>query len=242
MKIIMLGAPGAGKGTQAKMIAEKYGIPHVSTGDIFRANIKNGTELGMEAKKYMDQGQLVPDELTVKILLDRVAQDDCKNGYVLDGFPRTIPQAEVLDKALTELGDAIDFAIDVNVPDENIVKRMSGRRACLSCGATYHIEHIPPKKEGICDKCGQELVLRDDDKPETVLNRLKVYHDQTQPLIDFYTKKKCIKDRRRHQGYERGICGYRSNPWLRKVRISDQQQKSPERKGEENGSNYQITA
>ena len=144
MKIIMLGAPGAGKGTQAKMIAEKYGIPHVSTGDIFRANIKNGTELGMEAKKYMDQGQLVPDELTVKILLDRVAQDDCKNGYVLDGFPRTIPQAEVLDKALTELGDAIDFAIDVNVPDENIVKRMSGRRACLSCGAPYHIEHIPP--------------------------------------------------------------------------------------------------
>ena len=183
MKIIMLGAPGAGKGTQAKMIAEKYGIPHVSTGDIFRANIKNGTELGMEAKKYMDQGQLVPDELTVKILLDRVAQDDCKNGYVLDGFPRTIPQAEVLDKALTELGDAIDFAIDVNVPDENIVKRMSGRRACLSCGTTYHIEHIPPKKEGICDKCGQELVLRDDDKPETVLNRLKVYHDQTQPCL-----------------------------------------------------------
>ena len=192
MKIIMLGAPGAGKGTQAKMIAEKYGIPHVSTGDIFRANIKNGTELGMEAKKYMDQGQLVPDELTVKILLDRVAQDDCKNGYVLDGFPRTIPQAEVLDKALTELGDAIDFAIDVNVPDENIVKRMSGRRACLSCGTTYHIEHIPPKKEGICDKCGQELVLRDDDKPETVLNRLKVYHDQTQPLIEFYTKKNIL--------------------------------------------------
>ena len=193
MKIIMLGAPGAGKGTQAKMIAEKYGIPHVSTGDIFRANIKNGTELGMEAKKYMDQGQLVPDELTVKILLDRVAQDDCKNGYVLDGFPRTIPQAEVLDKALTELGDAIDFAIDVNVPDENIVKRMSGRRACLSCGTTYHIEHIPPKKEGICDKCGQELVLRDDDKPETVLNRLKVYHDQTQPLIDYYTKAGILK-------------------------------------------------
>ena len=192
MKIIMLGAPGAGKGTQAKMIAEKYGIPHVSTGDIFRANIKNGTELGMEAKKYMDQGQLVPDELTVKILLDRVAQDDCKNGYVLDGFPRTIPQAEVLDKALTELGDAIDFAIDVNVPDENIVKRMSGRRACLSCGTTYHIEHIPPKKEGICDKCGQELVLRGDDKPETVLNRLKVYHDQTQPLINFYTKKNVL--------------------------------------------------
>ncbi|MBO5987088.1 MAG: adenylate kinase [Lachnospiraceae bacterium] len=189
MKIIMLGAPGAGKGTQAKMIAEKFQIPHVSTGDIFRANIKNGTELGKEAKKYMDQGQLVPDELTVKILLDRVAQADCANGYVLDGFPRTIPQAEVLDEALSKLGEKIDFAINVDVPDENIVRRMSGRRACLSCGATYHIEHIPPKKEGICDVCGQPLVLRDDDKPETVLNRLKVYHDQTQPLIDFYSKK-----------------------------------------------------
>ncbi|MBQ7926961.1 MAG: adenylate kinase [Lachnospiraceae bacterium] len=193
MKIIMLGAPGAGKGTQAKMIAEKYQIPHVSTGDIFRANIKNGTELGMEAKKYMDQGQLVPDELTVKILLDRVAQADCANGYVLDGFPRTIPQAEVLDKALTELGESIDYAVDVNVPDENIVRRMSGRRACLACGATYHIAHIPPKKEGICDTCGQELVLRDDDKPETVLKRLQVYHEQTQPLIDFYTAKGVLR-------------------------------------------------
>lgn len=193
MKIIMLGAPGAGKGTQAKMIAEKYQVPHVSTGDIFRANIKNGTELGMEAKKYMDQGQLVPDELTVKILLDRVAQPDCKNGYVLDGFPRTIPQAEVLDKALAELSESIDYAINVDVPDENIVKRMSGRRACLSCGATYHIEHVPPKKEGICDTCGQELVLRDDDKPETVLNRLDVYHKQTQPLIDFYTEKGVLR-------------------------------------------------
>lgn len=194
MKIIMLGAPGAGKGTQAKMIAEKYQVPHVSTGDIFRANIKNGTELGKEAKKYMDQGLLVPDELTVKILLDRVAKDDCKNGYVLDGFPRTIPQAEVLDKALSELGDGIDYAINVDVPDENIVRRMSGRRACLACGATYHIAHIPPKKEGICDTCGQELVLRDDDKPETVLNRLKVYHDQTQPLIDFYAAKGVLKN------------------------------------------------
>lgn len=193
MKIIMLGAPGAGKGTQAKMIAEKYSIPHISTGDIFRANIKNGTQLGMEAKKYMDQGLLVPDELTVKILLDRVANEDCKNGYVLDGFPRTIPQAEVLDKALTELGDKIDYAIDVDVPDENIVRRMGGRRACLSCGATYHIEHIPPKTEGICDTCGQELVLRDDDKPETVQNRLSVYHEQTQPLIDFYAAKGVLK-------------------------------------------------
>lgn len=193
MKIIMLGAPGAGKGTQAKMIAEKYGIPHVSTGDIFRANIKNGTQLGMEAKKYMDQGLLVPDELTVKILLDRVAQEDCKNGYVLDGFPRTIPQAEVLDKALAELGEEIDYAVNVDVPDENIVKRMFGRRACLSCGATYHVEHIPPKQEGVCDNCGQSLVLRDDDKPETVQNRLKVYHDQTQPLIDFYTAKGVLR-------------------------------------------------
>ena len=193
MKIIMLGAPGAGKGTQAKMIAEKYGVPHVSTGDIFRANIKNGTQLGMEAKKYMDQGLLVPDELTVRILLDRVAQDDCKNGYVLDGFPRTIPQAQVLDEALTKLGDKIDYAIDVDVPDENIIRRMSGRRACLTCGATYHIEHIPPKKEGICDKCGSELVLRDDDKPETVKNRLAVYHEQTQPLIDFYENKGVLR-------------------------------------------------
>ena len=193
MKIIMLGAPGAGKGTQAKMIADKYNVPHVSTGDIFRANIKNGTELGMEAKKYMDQGLLVPDELTVKILLDRVAQDDCRNGYVLDGFPRTIPQAEVLDNELTKLGETIDFAIDVNVPDENIINRMSGRRACLACGATYHIAHGPPKQEGICDRCGKELVLRDDDKPETVKNRLEIYHEQTQPLIDFYTKKGVLK-------------------------------------------------
>ena len=193
MKIVMLGAPGAGKGTQAQMIAEKYQLPHVSTGDIFRMNIKNGTQLGMEAKTYMDQGLLVPDELTVRILLDRVGQDDCKNGYVLDGFPRTIPQAEVLEDALTKLGDQIDFAINVEVPDENIIRRMGGRRACLSCGATYHIEHVPPKKEGICDVCGQELVLRDDDKPETVKNRLRVYQEQTQPLIDFYTKKGVLR-------------------------------------------------
>ncbi len=194
MKISMLGAPGAGKGTQAKMIADKYGIPHVSTGDIFRANIKNGTELGKQAKAYMDKGELVPDELTVKILLDRVAQADCKNGYVLDGFPRTIPQAEVLDKELGRLGESIDYAIDVDVPDENIVKRMGGRRACVTCGATYHIEHVPPKKEGICDNCGGELILRDDDKPETVQNRLNVYHTQTQPLIDFYNAKGVLRE------------------------------------------------
>lgn len=191
MKIIMLGAPGAGKGTQAKMIAEKYSIPHVSTGDIFRANIKNGTDLGKEAKSYMDKGELVPDELTVRILLDRVAQEDCKNGYVLDGFPRTIPQAEVLQSELNKQGTDVDFAINVDVPDENIIKRMSGRRACVTCGATYHIEHVPPKTEGICDKCGSELILRDDDKEETVKNRLSVYHDQTQPLIDSLFCKGC---------------------------------------------------
>lgn len=193
MKIIMLGAPGAGKGTQAKMIADKYSVPHISTGDIFRANIKSGTQLGLEAKKFMDQGLLVPDELTVKILLDRVAQEDCKNGYVLDGFPRTIPQAEVLEKALLELNDKIDYAIDVDVPDENIINRMSGRRACLACGATYHIVHVPPKSDGICDRCGKELVLRDDDKPETVTNRLAVYHEQTQPLLAFYSRKNILR-------------------------------------------------
>lgn len=193
MKIVMLGAPGAGKGTQAQMIADQYKIPHISTGDIFRENVKNGTELGMEAKKYMDQGALVPDELTVRILLDRVDRDDCKNGYVLDGFPRTIPQAEVLDKALRKIGEKIDYAINVDVPDENIIKRMSGRRACLTCGATFHIEHIPPKQEGICDKCGKELIQREDDKEETVKNRLEVYHKQTQPLIDFYTEQNVLR-------------------------------------------------
>ena len=168
MKIIMLGAPGAGKGTQAKKIAEKYQIPHISTGDIFRANIKGGTELGMKAKTFMDQGMLVPDEITIGMLMDRIGQEDCINGYVLDGFPRTIPQAESLTKALAERGEKVDYAINVDVPDENIINRMSGRRACLGCGATYHITFNPPVKEGICDTCGQELVLRDDDKPETV--------------------------------------------------------------------------
>ena len=194
MKIIMLGAPGAGKGTQAKQIAAKYNVPHVSTGDIFRANIKEGTALGMEAKSYMDKGQLVPDELTVKILLDRVAKDDCKNGYVLDGFPRTIPQAEVLDEAVTKLGETIDYAINVDVPDENIIRRMSGRRACVACGATYHIVNVPPKKEGICDVCGEALIVRDDDKEETVKSRLETYHQQTQPLIDYYSQKGILKE------------------------------------------------
>ena len=193
MKIIMLGAPGAGKGTQAKMIADQYGMPHVSTGDIFRANIKEGTELGKEVKSYMDQGLLVPDELTVKILLDRVGKEDCQNGFILDGFPRTIPQAEVLDKALAELGDAIDYAINVDVPDEHIIGRMTGRRAFPTCGATYHIVHIPPRQEGICDGCGKELVLRDDDKLETVKKRLDVYHEQTQPLIEYYQEKGILR-------------------------------------------------
>ena len=186
MKIIMLGAPGAGKGTQAKKIAQKYEIPHISTGDIFRANIKNGTELGKKAKTYMDQGLLVPDELTVDLVIDRVNQEDCKNGYILHGFPRTIPQAESLDAALAKMGQKVDYAINVEVPDENIINRMSGRRACVGCGATYHIKYNPPKTEGICDACGEKLILRDDDKPETVQKRLGVYHDQTQPLIDYY--------------------------------------------------------
>ena len=193
MKIIMLGAPGAGKGTQAKKIAAKYGIPHISTGDIFRANINNGTELGKKAKTYMDQGLLVPDELVVDLVVDRVNQDDCTNGYVLDGFPRTIPQAEALTEALEKMGQKVDFAIDVNVPDENIVKRMGGRRACVTCGATYHMVYAPTKKEGICDTCGGELILRDDDKPETVQKRLNVYHDQTQPLIDYYTSQGILR-------------------------------------------------
>ena len=194
MKIIMLGAPGAGKGTQAKMIASKYGIPHISTGDIFRANIKNGTELGAKAKEYMDKGELVPDELVVDLIMDRFKEADAQKGYVLDGFPRTIPQAEALDKALSANGEDIDYAINVEVPDENIVNRMSGRRACVGCGATYHIKYNAPKVEGICDTCGKELILRDDDKPETVLNRLEVYHNQTQPLIDYYEKKGKMKE------------------------------------------------
>ena len=193
MKVIMLGAPGAGKGTQAKKIAARYSIPHISTGDIFRANIKNGTELGKKAKTYMDQGLLVPDELVVDLVVDRVNQEDCKDGYVLDGFPRTIPQAEALDKALEALSQKVDYAIDVDVPDENIVRRMGGRRACVGCGATYHLEYAPTKVEGICDTCGKELILRDDDKPETVQKRLNVYHEQTQPLIDYYEKAGILK-------------------------------------------------
>ena len=194
MKIIMLGAPGAGKGTQAAKLAEKYQIPHISTGDIFRANIKQQTELGKKAKSYMDQGLLVPDELVVDLVVDRLRAEDCKNGYILDGFPRTIPQAQSLDRALDEDGTKIDYAIDIEVPDENIVNRMSGRRTCPDCGATYHMVHMPTKVEGICDVFGKEIVLRDDDQPETVQKRLDVYHEQTSPLIEYYQAKKVLKE------------------------------------------------
>ena len=194
MKIIMLGAPGAGKGTQAKKIAARYDIPHISTGDIFRANIKEGTELGSKAKGYMDQGLLVPDELVIDLVADRLTWEDAKKGYVLDGFPRSIPQAEALTKALAGRNEKIDFAVDIEIPDQNIIERMGGRRACTGCGATYHIVNIPPKKEGICDVCGQKLILRDDDKPETVKKRLDVYHEQTQPLIDYYKEEGVLKE------------------------------------------------
>ena len=186
MKIIMLGAPGAGKGTHAKGIVAKYKIPTISTGDIFRQNIKEGTELGKKAKGYMDAGELVPDELVCDLVVDRLAKDDCKGGYILDGFPRTIPQAEALTEALKKQGTAIDYALDIEMEDQAIIDRMAGRRVCAKCGATFHVVNIPPKKEGVCDNCGGELELRDDDAPETVKKRLKVYHDQTAPLIAYY--------------------------------------------------------
>ena len=190
----MLGAPGAGKGTQAKKIAAKYAIPHISTGDIFRANIKNNTELGQKAKTYMDKGELVPDELVVDLIMDRFKEADCANGYVLDGFPRTIPQAEALDRALSANGESVDYAINVEVPDENIINRMSGRRACVGCGATYHILFNPTKVEGVCDACGEKLILRDDDKPEAIRHRLELYNEATAPLIDYYKAKGVVLD------------------------------------------------
>lgn len=193
MKIIMLGVPGAGKGTHAKKITEKFGIPAISTGDIFRENIKNGTELGKKAKEYMDAGNLVPDELVCDLVVDRLKQDDCKNGYILDGFPRTIPQAEALTAALAKNDDAIDYALEIFIEDQAIIDRMSGRRVCKSCGATYHVVNIPPKTEGVCDECDGELIVRDDDAPETVKKRLDVYHEQTAPLIDYYKKQGILK-------------------------------------------------
>ena len=188
MKIIMLGAPGAGKGTQKKKIADLCKVPHISTGDIFRANIKEGTELGKKAKTYMDAGDLVPDELVCDLVVDRIQQDDCTEGFILDGFPRTIPQAEALTNALNAIEQKMEYALNIDVPDENIIHRMAGRRACVGCGATYHVEFNPPKTADVCDVCGDALILRDDDKPETVTNRLNVYHEQTKPLIDYYEK------------------------------------------------------
>ena len=185
MKLILLGAPGAGKGTQAEVISEKYNIPTISTGNIIRAALKNGTEMGLKAKSFIDAGQLVPDEVVIGIIKDRLAQDDCANGFILDGFPRTIPQAEALD----EMGIKIDKVIDIEVKDEAIVKRMSGRRVCKDCGASYHLEYKKPEKEGVCNLCNGELVQRKDDHPDTVLDRLKVYHDQTEPLKGYYEKK-----------------------------------------------------
>ena len=194
MKIIMLGAPGAGKGTQAKKISAKYSIPHISTGDIFRANIKEGTELGKKAQVFIDKGLLVPDELVVDLVVDRIRQKDCEKGYVLDGFPRTISQAIALDAALAEMNEAIDWVFDVRVPRENIVQRMSGRRVCVTCGATYHLSYAAPKQENTCDHCQGTLILREDDKPETVQKRLDVYVEETWPLVKHYAKQKKLVD------------------------------------------------
>ena len=184
MKLILLGAPGAGKGTQAEVISEHLNIPTISTGNIIREALKSGTEMGMKAKEYMDAGKLVPDEVVVGIIQDRLAKDDCQNGFILDGFPRTIPQAEALDR----MGIIIDRVIDIEVADDVIAQRVSGRRVCPACGASYHVDFKKPTKDGICDKCGDTLVQRKDDHPDTVKERLQVYHDQTEPLKDYYEK------------------------------------------------------
>lgn len=191
MNIVLLGPPGSGKGTQAKMIAEKYGVVHISTGDILRENVRNSTDLGKEAKRYMDAGQLVPDELLISIIKDRLAKPDVAGGYMLDGYPRTTPQAEAMDKILPELGQKIDVVLNIAVPDAELVKRLSGRRMC-KCGVSYHLQFNKPKKEGICDVCGDELYHRDDDKEAAILNRLEVYKTQTQPLIDYYNTRGII--------------------------------------------------
>ena len=194
MKIIMLGAPGAGKGSQASRIAKEYQLPHISTGDIFRANLKEETELGKRAKSFMDKGELVPDDITIAMLLDRIHKEDCKNGYILDGVPRTIPQAEALKEALAKKDEKIDLALDVEASDELIIKRMAGRRTCPACGAIYHIVTLPPKTEGICDRCGADLIQRKDDNEETVKNRLKIYHEVTEPLISYYKKEGILEE------------------------------------------------
>ena len=188
MKIVLLGAPGAGKGTQAKALSEKLSVPHISTGDIFRANIKGNTPLGVKAKEYMDKGQLVPDELTVEIVKERLSNPDCVNGFILDGFPRTIPEAEYLDKVLNDMKIELDATLLINVKDADIIERMSGRRTCPNCGASYHVIYNPTKVEGICDVCNTPVIQRADDAPETVLSRLETYHKQTQPLISYYEK------------------------------------------------------
>ena len=182
MKLILLGAPGAGKGTQAEILCERLNIPTISTGNMIREAMKSGTEMGLKAKEYAENGKLVPDEVVIGIVDERLRMDDCQNGFILDGFPRTIPQAEALDR----MGIIIDRVVDINVPDEVITRRVSGRRACLDCGSTYHIETKKPNVEGICDRCGSTLVQRKDDLPETVLERLHVYHAQTEPLRDYY--------------------------------------------------------
>lgn len=188
MNLILLGPPGAGKGTQAVKIVEKYKVPHISTGDIFRANIKNGTELGKKAKEYMDKGELVPDDLVCEIATSRLLEDDCKDGFLLDGFPRTVYQAEKLDEFLEKHGKKIDKVLDIAVEKEELMTRLTGRRVCKACGATYHVTNIPPKQEGICDKCGGELMQRADDTAETVENRIEVYNSQTMPLVEYYEK------------------------------------------------------
>jgi adenylate kinase len=188
MRLILLGPPGAGKGTQAASIVDKYDIPHISTGDIFRANIKGGTDLGKKAKSYIDRGELVPDEITVAIVEDRLAQDDTKAGFLLDGFPRTVEQAEALDKALERMNCSLDCVLNIQVDPSVLVERAVGRRICRACGATYHIAFNPSKAEGVCDKCDGELYQRADDNEETVSNRIQVYMNQTSPLIEYYTK------------------------------------------------------
>ncbi|MBU2548546.1 MAG: adenylate kinase [Proteobacteria bacterium] len=193
MNIILLGPPGAGKGTQAKMLVDKYGIPQISTGDILRANLKAQTPLGIEAKKYMDSGKLVPDEVVIGIIESRIKEDDCQKGYMLDGFPRTVAQAEALEQMLTQMSSGIDDVISIEVPNDELMGRLTGRRTCRNCGQGYHVMFDPPQKEGLCDKCGGELYQRDDDNEATVGNRLKVYADQTQPLIDYYQNKSLLR-------------------------------------------------
>ncbi|WP_181351013.1 adenylate kinase [Thalassobacillus sp. CUG 92003] len=189
MNLILMGLPGAGKGTQAEKIVEKYHIPHISTGDMFRLAIKEGTELGKQAKSYMDKGELVPDEVTIGIVRERLNKPDCEKGFLLDGFPRTIAQAEALENLLGEMKDSLDYVLHINAPKDQLVERLTGRRICPTCGATYHVAFNPPQQEGICDHDGAKLIQREDDQPETVRNRLEVNMEQMQPLVDFYTDK-----------------------------------------------------